>query len=111
MLYECTFMVYQGLSGSEVENLMSTLSDLLSSCGSEVVRSEFWGLRDLAYNVKKHKKAYYFMFYVKENKKSSLSVFESKLKLNELVIRYLFLKVDQMSPQGFFLSKNSENSG
>ncbi len=101
--------MYQGLSASEVENLMSTFSDLLLSVGAKVVRSEFWGLMDLAYDIKKHKKGYYFMFYVQEDKKGSLSAFESKIKLNELVIRYLLLRVDSMSPQGFFRAKNDDS--
>ena len=105
MLYECVFLAYQGLSKQEIDSLIASLSSMLKEANARIVSSEYWGLFDLSYQIKKHKKAYYFMLYV-DVESSILSNFEKKLKLNELVIRYMFLKVDKMLPQNFFLSNN-----
>ena len=60
-LYESTFIIRQDLSRQDVDKLMENYTDLIKKDGGKVVKNEYWGLRNLAYKVKKYKRAHYNM--------------------------------------------------
>lgn len=92
--YECTFITSSSLGESEIETLITSLCTSLAQLGGKILKKEYWGLLDLAYKIKKNNKGYYFMLII-ECSYEALKEFERKLKLNELVIRHLFLEMEK----------------
>lgn len=96
--YEYSFIAHQGLLESEVKSLMSNLVSTLVNNGAQVLKKEYWGLLDLAYIINNQKKGHYFLLCI-EATLEVLSEFQRKLKLNELIMRYLQLRIDEV-PEG-----------
>src|SRR6266404_7526557 len=61
-LYENVFIARQDISGAQVDALADTFTQLIAEQGGEVKKREYWGLRNLAYRMKKNRKGHYVLF-------------------------------------------------
>ncbi len=93
--YESVLIARQEIGGSEAESLGERYEALLSEQGATVVRREYWGLRKLAYRVRKNRKGHYVMFHI-DGPGSAIQEFERKLRIDEDVIRYLSMRIDSI---------------
>jgi small subunit ribosomal protein S6 len=91
-LYESTFIARQDISTQDVEKLTETFSQIVTDNGGKVVKSEYWGLRSLAYLVKKNRKGHYTMLCI-DSPYAAVKEMERRMKLNEDVLRNLTIKV------------------
>jgi len=91
-LYESTFIVRQDLSSQDVEKVTDTFAQVIKDCKGKVVNKEYWGLRNLAYKVKKNKKGHYVILFIDI---PSVDELQRQYKLSEDVIRYLNIKVEE----------------
>ena len=55
-LYEHVFIARQDVSATQVEELTSSFSAIITEHGGTVAKTESWGLRTLAYRIKKNRK-------------------------------------------------------
>ena len=62
--------------------------------GSVVKKREYWGLRGLAYRIKKNRKGHYVLLNINAPSVAVVEL-ERQLKINEDVLRYITVKVDQ----------------
>ena len=72
-----------------------TLAEIISTAGGKVTKKEYWGLRTLAYRIKKNRKAHYMLLNV-EAPAAAIAEAERTLRINEDVLRYLTVKVDAL---------------
>ena len=94
-LYESTFITRQDVSLQEVEKLTDNFVKLISSMAGKVVKIEQWGLRDLAYPIKKSSKGYYTFLGIDSNIEA-VKEMERKIKLTEDIIRCVTFRVDEI---------------
>ena len=94
--YESVLIARQDLGASQVSNLVSSLSETIVSNGGEVVRVDNWGLKNLAYRIKKNRKGHYVVLNISAPA-SAISEYERIMRFNEDVIRYMTVKVDELS--------------
>ena len=59
--YESVLIARQDLGASQVNSLVSDLSEVIKKEGGEVVKVDNWGLKNLAYRIKKNRKGYYVL--------------------------------------------------
>ena len=97
-LYETTCIVRQDLSKQDVSALADRYTELLESKGGRVVKREYWGLRNLAYRVKKYRKGHYIMLGI-EAPFEAIQEMQRLMTLNEEIIRSLVLRVDTISEE------------
>jgi small subunit ribosomal protein S6 len=64
-LYEHVFISRQDLSNVQAESLVEHFSTILTENGGTVVESEYWGLKTMAYKIKKNRKGHYSFFKVR----------------------------------------------
>lgn len=95
-LYECTFIVRQDVASSDAEKLVEKYEALLKEQGGELVKSEYWGLRTLAYRVKKNRKGHYVHLGLKAEP-AALDEVVRQMKLDEDIIRQLVVRVEAIS--------------
>ena len=93
--YECVFIARQDISSQQVETLTESLSTIITEGGGQVTKSEYWGLRTLAYRIKKNRKGHYVLFDL-EAPSETVQEMERNMRINEDVLRYLTLKVDAL---------------
>ena len=53
-LYETVFIARQDIPAQEAEELADKFSSIVADNGGTVDRHEYWGLRNLAYRIKKN---------------------------------------------------------
>ncbi|MBR1944605.1 MAG: 30S ribosomal protein S6 [Alphaproteobacteria bacterium] len=108
--YEAVFIVRQGASTPHVEAVTQEIVELIKSLGGEITKTEFCGLRQLAYPIKKNNKGYYVLLNI-ANANNNISELERKFRLHEDIIRYLIIRVDKLdnSPSAL-LRKPNESS-
>jgi small subunit ribosomal protein S6 len=58
-LYEHIFLARQDVSPTQVEELTTALTEVLTNGGGKVTKNEYWGLKSLSYRIKKNRKAHY----------------------------------------------------
>lgn len=92
-LYESTFITRQDLSRQEITNLGDALGAIISQGGGKVVKNEYWGLRSLAYRIKKNRKGHYSMLVI-DAPAAAVKELERNMGHNEDVIRQLTIRVD-----------------
>ncbi|MDX1948935.1 MAG: 30S ribosomal protein S6 [Rickettsiales bacterium] len=95
-LYETTFIIRPELAQADVEKVVASFEEVITSAGDKLIKKEFWGLRDLAYKIKKSKKGHYVHFGF-EAKASTISELRRRLGISEDIIRDLTIKVEKIS--------------
>ena len=94
--YECVFLVRPDVSSEQVESLADLFTKTLEKRGGKVVSHENWGLRNLTYRIKKTRKAHYLMLNI-DSPGDAIHELERNMRINEDVIRYLTIKVDELN--------------
>lgn len=92
-LYEHIYMARQDVSAAQVEELTKTLTELLESNGGSVVKSEYWGLKSLAYRVRKNRKAHYSLFNI-DAPHEAVAEMERQMRINEDILRFMTIRVE-----------------
>ena len=93
-LYEHVFLVRQDVSAAQVETLTDQFKSIIGDGGGSVGRSEYWGLKSLTYRIKKNRKAHFSLMNI-DAPHEAVAEMERQMKINEDVIRYMTLKVDE----------------
>ncbi|MDD9333765.1 MAG: 30S ribosomal protein S6, partial [Bartonella sp.] len=60
-LYEHIFLVRQDIAPQQIDELLETYKGVIEANGGKVEHIENWGLRSLAYRIRKNRKAYYVL--------------------------------------------------
>lgn len=109
-MYECVILARQEVSAPQVETLVEELSSVVSQGGGSVSKKEFWGLRNIAYRVKKNRKAHYVLLNI-DSPSPAVKEMERQMSLNEDVLRYLTIRVDELEegPSAMMQAKNSRD--
>ena len=106
-LFEHVIILKQSLSSNELSNEIKNHTDMVSELKGNVVYQESWGMRNLAYPIKNNKKAFYEFMNI-EIPQENIDLMNSKLNLNENVIRYLSIKVKSFSETPTLMVKEKE---
>src|SRR5215469_12377407 len=94
-LYENVFIARQDISGAQVDALSDALIQLVAENGGEVKKREYWGLRNLAYRMRKNRKGHYVLMNISAPA-AAVAELERTMRINEDVIRYLTIRVDEL---------------
>lgn len=92
-LYECVFIARSDVTPQQVEAIADQLGAILTEAGGEVKKREYWGLRSLAYKIKKNRKAHYMLLGV-STESAALNEMERQLGLHEDVLRSMTIRVE-----------------
>jgi small subunit ribosomal protein S6 len=95
--YESVLIARQDVSSSQVEGLADALTKVVEEQGGTVTKREHWGLRSLAYRIRKNRKGHYVLFNLDAPPAAVLEL-ERQMRINEDVLRYLTVRVDALDP-------------
>ncbi|AEI36987.1 MAG: 30S ribosomal protein S6 [Zymomonas mobilis subsp. pomaceae] len=93
-LYEHVFLARQDLAQAQVDGLASAATAIIEEKEGKIVKTEIWGLRNLAYRIQKNRKAYYVMLDI-DAPADAIRELERQMAINEDVIRYMTVRVDE----------------
>ena len=92
-LYEHVMIARQDLSSAQAEGLIEHFSTVLTDNGGNVIDSEYWGVRTLAYKINKNRKGHY-AFLRTDAPTGAVQEMERLARLHDDVMRVLTIKVD-----------------
>ncbi|MCO5258586.1 MAG: 30S ribosomal protein S6 [Crocinitomicaceae bacterium] len=92
--YETVFILTPVLSDDQAKEAVQKIENDIKSFGGNIKHSENWGLRKLAYPIQKKSTGFYFLVEF-EAESPAIADFETELKRDERVIRFLTVKMDK----------------
>jgi len=92
--YELTLLARQDASDEDVKMALQTLRDIILSNNSSILYAEYWGLRQLEYQINKNDAAHFYFIQFKSDIETN-KLIEEKLSTSEIFIRYLLVKADE----------------
>ena len=92
-LYQCALIARNDVTQHQVESIVDGIASRLETDGGPMIKREYWGLRGLAYRIKKNRKAHYMLMGL-DAKPAFFTEMERQLRLNEDFLRFLTLGVD-----------------
>ena len=106
--YEHVFLARQDLATAQVEAMTETFTRIISDGKGAVTKNEYWGLRTLAYRIKKNRKAHYVMFNI-DAPAPAVAELERQVALNEDILRYMTVKVDEHETEPSAMMRRNES--
>ena len=108
-LYEHVFICRQDISQQQVETLTENLTAILAEQGGSIEKTEYWGLRSLAYRVKKNRKGHYSLLNITADH-TAISEMERQMSLNDDILRFITIRVEEhdVEPSAPLSSKNKD---
>jgi small subunit ribosomal protein S6 len=92
-LYEHVFLARQDLAQAQVDALAEAATKIIEDHQGKVVKTETWGLRNLAYRIQKNRKAHYVLLDI-DAPAGAIAELERQTGINEDIIRYMTVRVD-----------------
>lgn len=111
--YELTYIIRPDVPTTQVDAVANKVADLVKKHKGKIVKTEQWGLRTLAYPIKKHRKGYYTMLGLSLNGAEAVNDIEYQLKLADDVVRFMTIAVEDISkePSAMLKAKNRVGEG
>ena len=108
--YEHVFVARQDVTSAQVDAITDQIDAVVQEAGGKIAVREYWGLRNLAYRMRKNRKGHFVMLRM-DAPSPAVAEFERQLRLNEDVIRMLTLRQDELdeTPSIIMQNKNARS--
>ena len=93
-LYEHVFLARQDMSGQQVEGLVDHFKGVIEQNGGSIGKVEAWGLKSIAYRVRKNRKAHYTLMNI-DAPAPAIAEMERQMGINEDVLRFMTIRVEE----------------
>ncbi len=94
-LYEHIYIARQDLTAQQVETLNEQFKTIVTGLGGTVGKVEYWGVKSLAYRIKKNRKAHFTLINV-DAPAAALAEAERQWSINEDILRHLTIRVEAL---------------
>jgi small subunit ribosomal protein S6 len=94
-LYEHVFMTRQDATPAQVDALVEQFKGVITQGGGKVGKVENWGIRSIAFRVKKNRKAHYTLMNI-DSPHAAVAEMERQMSISEDVIRFMTVKVEEL---------------
>ena len=104
-LYESVIICRQDITKNQLDNIISEFKKIIEDDKGKILTEEYWGLKTLAYEINKNKKAHYNMLII-ETLPDKIEEYERKLRLHEDVIRFMTIKIKTFDGEHSIMVEN-----
>lgn len=105
--YELVIIIQQNITSNDIDNIAEDLSKLIEDNDGEVIKTEYWGLRQMQYTIKNNKEGHYYFFGIKVDN-DLLQEIKRKISLNENIIRHGVIQVPTIEDGSSIILQNSD---
>ncbi len=106
-LYEHVFLARQDVSAQQVEAMMKEYQGVIEELGGKVPKVEYWGIKSLAFKIKKSRKAHYALFNI-DSPPAAVSEMERRMSLSTDIIRFITVKVEELEVEPSAMMRKSD---
>ena len=97
-LYELIFIARQDVSSQDIDKISDNLNKIVHSYNGELIKKEYWGLRPLAYTIKKNNKGHYVFFGFRATT-AGIKEMDRRIKLDENILRHSVIAVEKIDQE------------
>src|SRR5919112_2193623 len=97
-LYEHVFLARQDVTSQQVEGFVEQYKGVIEQNGGRVEKTEMWGVKSLAYRIKKNRKAHFTMLAI-DAPPAAVAEMERQMRINEDVLRFMTIRVDALETE------------
>src|SRR5918994_4969625 len=97
-LYEHIFMARQDVTPQQVEAMVDQYKGVIEQNGGAIEKTEMWGVKSLAYRIKKNRKAHFTMFNISAPA-PAVAEMERQMRINEDILRFMTIRVDELETE------------
>jgi small subunit ribosomal protein S6 len=97
-LYEHVFLARQDVTSQQVEAMVDQYKGVIEQNGGAVEKTEMWGVKSLAYRIKKNRKAHFTLLNI-QAPPAALAEMERQMRISEDVLRFMTVRVDELDPE------------
>jgi small subunit ribosomal protein S6 len=109
--YENVFIARQDISSAQVEAITEEMAEIITEDGGTIARREYWGLKSLAYRMKKNRKGHFVLFNM-DASIDAIREMERQMGLHEDVLRFITLRTDELPEDpSVMMASRSERGG
>ena len=111
--YEILYIVNPNFERKKIDEIMKEIEGRLNKTKSKIINHIIWGKKKLAYPIQDHNYGTYIITHYNGDDKNALDDFNSWLKLSDLVIRHMIVRLNNkpeiIEKTDYGLSSKSEN--
>ena len=107
-LYESVIICRQDITKNQLDIIISEFKKNIENEKGKILSEEYWGLKNLAYEINKNKKAHYTMLII-ECHPDKIEEYERKLRLHEDVIRFMTIKIKKYDGKQSKMAETIDN--
>ncbi|MCP1549780.1 MULTISPECIES: 30S ribosomal protein S6 [Methylorubrum] len=97
-LYEHVFLARQDVTAQQVETMVETYKGVIETGGGTIEKIESWGVKSLAYRIKKNRKAHFTLLNISAPP-AALAEMERQMQISEDVLRFMTVRVEQLEAE------------
>ena len=97
-LYEHVFLARQDVTSQQVETMVETYKGVIEAGGGTIEKIESWGVKSLAYRIKKNRKAHFTLLNISAPP-AALAEMERQMQISEDVLRFMTIRVEQLEAE------------
>jgi small subunit ribosomal protein S6 len=109
-LYEHVYLARQDISAQQVEALTDQFKKIVSGLGGSIDKTEYWGVKSLAYRIKKNRKAHFSLFNINAPH-AAIAEMERQMGLSEDVLRFMTIRVDALEEGPSAMMRKRDDDG
>ncbi|MDR3408997.1 MAG: 30S ribosomal protein S6 [Methylovirgula sp.] len=111
-LYEHVFLARQDVSAQQVEALAEQFKGVIEAHGGKVEKTEYWGVKSVAYRIKKNRKAHFTLLNLNAPA-AALNELERQEGINEDILRFLTVRVEELEagPSAMLRKRDDDERG
>lgn len=109
-LYESVLIARQDISAAQAEQLGETFAQIVRDNGGQVAKTEYWGLKTLAYKIKKNRKGHYLMLHL-DAPAAAVAEMERNMSISEDILRYMTVRIEKLDPGQSVMLQNRGERG
>lgn len=93
MKYEIMYIVRPNVEESDLKGIVKNFEEVLTKNGAKIESSKEMGQRELAYEIKKFKSGYYYLYEISSKDDKAEKEFNRLANLSEDIIRHMIIKL------------------
>jgi small subunit ribosomal protein S6 len=111
-LYEHIYLARQDISAQQADALTARFKAVIESFSGKVEKVEYWGVKSLAYRIKKNRKAHFSLLNI-DAPPAALTEMERQMGINEDVIRFMTVRVEvlEQGPSAMMRKRDDDDRG
>ncbi|MFZ9501301.1 MAG: 30S ribosomal protein S6 [Beijerinckiaceae bacterium] len=108
-LYEHIYLARQDVTPQQVEAMTEQFKGVIEANGGSVAKVEYWGVKTLAYRIKKNRKAHFTLFNVNAPA-AAVAEMERQMGINEDILRFMTIRVEELEEGPSAMMRKREES-